>query len=155
MVPFAGQKRKRCRGFTIIEFLIVVAIVIVLAALVLPAYKSTLDKAKIARAIGDISVLIKEITLYQVYNEELPDTLTEVGWGSFLDPYGNPYQYLKFSPSEGNMRKDGFGAPLNSSYDLYSKGKDGKSVPPLMAEDSWDDIVRANDGGYIGPAFEY
>jgi general secretion pathway protein G len=45
--------------------------------------------------------------------------------------------------------------PINTDYDLYSMGKDGKSQPPLTAKDSRDDIIRANDGAYIGPAEGY
>jgi len=45
--------------------------------------------------------------------------------------------------------------PLNSTYDLYSKGKDGASASPLTAKASADDVIRANDGGYIGLASGY
>jgi general secretion pathway protein G len=45
--------------------------------------------------------------------------------------------------------------PLNSDYDLYSSGPDGESRSPLTAAPSRDDIVRANNGGYIGLAGEY
>jgi general secretion pathway protein G len=38
---------------------------------------------------------------------------------------------------------------------LYSMGKDEKSRPPLTAQMSRDDIVRANDGNFIGMAAEY
>ena len=55
----------------------------------------------------------------------------------------------------GQARKDRFLVPLNSDYDLYSAGKDGKSRPPLSAQMSQDDIVRANDGAYIGLASQY
>jgi general secretion pathway protein G len=34
-------------------------------------------------------------------------------------------------------------------------GPDGQSEPPLTAAESKDDIIRANDGGYVGPAFAY
>ena len=53
------------------------------------------------------------------------------------------------------MRKDRFLVPINSCYDLYSMGKDGQSVPPLTAKASWDDIVRANDGAFVGLAWQY
>ncbi len=53
------------------------------------------------------------------------------------------------------MRKDKFLVPINTDFDLYSMGEDGKSVPPLTAKASRDDIIRANDGGYIGPASGY
>jgi general secretion pathway protein G len=53
------------------------------------------------------------------------------------------------------MRNDRFIVPLNCDFDLYSKGKDGKSVPRLSDEVSIDDIIRANNGTYIGLACEY
>ena len=52
-------------------------------------------------------------------------------------------------------RKDRFLVPLNKEYDLYSMGKDGKSQPPLTAKESYDDIVRANNGIYIGQASQF
>ena len=56
---------------------------------------------------------------------------------------------------KGKMRKDRFLVPINSDFDLYSMGKDGKSSPPLTASASRDDIIRANDGAYVGPAEGY
>ena len=52
-------------------------------------------------------------------------------------------------------RKDRFLVPINSTYDLYSVGKDGKTVAALTAKASKDDIVRANDGAFIGLAVKY
>jgi general secretion pathway protein G len=52
-------------------------------------------------------------------------------------------------------RKDKNLVPLNSDFDLYSKGPDGESVPALTAGVSRDDIVRANDGAFIGVAADY
>ena len=73
-----------------------------------------------------------------------------------LDPWGNPYQYLVYtSTNKGQQRKDKFLVPLNPTYDLYSMGKDGQSVPPLTAKVSQDDIVRADDGGFVGLAAAY
>jgi general secretion pathway protein G len=40
-------------------------------------------------------------------------------------------------------------------FDLYSKGADGNSVPPLTASASQDDVIMANDGGYYGLAKKY
>ncbi|NIM58084.1 MAG: hypothetical protein GTO16_03950 [Candidatus Aminicenantes bacterium] len=44
---------------------------------------------------------------------------------------------------------------LNSDYDLYSLGKDGKSEGPITAEESQNDVVRANNGTYIDLASDY
>jgi general secretion pathway protein G len=74
------------------------------------------------------------------------------------DPWGNPYEYLKImgnGPGRGQCRKDKFLNPLNDDYDLYSKGRDGASQAPLTAQASHDDVVRASNGSFIGPALNY
>lgn len=55
----------------------------------------------------------------------------------------------------GKPRKDRFLHPINSDYDLYSMGKDGESVEPLTAKKSHDDVIRANDGQFVGLATEF
>lgn len=52
-------------------------------------------------------------------------------------------------------RKDHNLVPLNTDYDLYSSGPDGASVGPLTAKASRDDILRANNGRFVGPASAY
>ncbi len=53
------------------------------------------------------------------------------------------------------IRKDGNLVPINTHFDLYSRGKNGISKAPLQAAESLDDIIYANDGGYIGMARDY
>ncbi|MDH4073829.1 MAG: prepilin-type cleavage/methylation domain-containing protein, partial [Gammaproteobacteria bacterium] len=52
-------------------------------------------------------------------------------------------------------RKDGSLNPLNTDFDLYSAGADGESAGPLSATKSRDDIVRANNGAFIGLGENY
>jgi general secretion pathway protein G len=169
-----GWKRYR-RGFTIIELLAVLAIVATLAGIAAPMYSNALDRARVTRAIVDIRTLSNEISTFQLYTGRLPSSLADIDRANFRDPYGNPYEYLNFSAAErpgqggqdqgggaaglrplmGQVRRDRFLVPINSDYDLYSRGKDGQTVPPLTAQPSWDDIVRANDGGFIGLGSEF
>lgn len=143
-------------GFTLIELAITVGIAGTLAALAVPLYVGYLEKARVARAIAEIRYLEEAIDLYQISNGTLPNALADVGSGNVVDPWGNPYQYLNFSGAgKGQARKDRFLVPINSNYDLYSKGKDGDSKPPLTVKVSWDDIVRANDGAFVGLASEF
>jgi len=134
-----------------------IAIVLTIAAIAVPNLMAALDAARIARAVSDIHTLEDEITLYLTIYGQFPDSLTQIGYGGLLDPWGNPYQYLNHATMRGNgqARKDRFLVPLNSDYDLYSMGKDGASVPPLTAPTSQDDIVRASNGSYVGLASQF
>ncbi|MCB9882027.1 MAG: prepilin-type N-terminal cleavage/methylation domain-containing protein [Planctomycetes bacterium] len=59
------------------------------------------------------------------------------------------------STNVGKARKDHNLVPINTDYDLYSMGADGKSASPLTAAISRDDIVRAQNGSFFGLASEY
>jgi len=153
------------RAFTLIEVLIVVGIIGTIAAIGVPTYMDALDKARVAHAIGDISSVSEEISLFWFDNGRYPNSLAEIGRGGMLDPYGEPYEYLNIGDAAtggggggggrgggGGGRKDRFLIPVNSDFDLYSKGKDKESVLPFTAPVSHDDIVRANNGGFVGLA---
>ena len=144
-------------GFTLVEILVAIAVLLTITSLAVPILLSSIDRAKEARAIADIHTIGNAVTAYQVINQQFPDSLDQVGYGSNLDPWGQPYQYLNFADvnGRGKMRKDRFLVPINSYFDLYSMGKDGKSVPPLTAAASKDDVIWANDGGFVGLASDY
>lgn len=152
-----GRKCNSSHGFTLVELLIAMAVAVTLAALAIPSLISSIDNAHVARAMGDIDALEGDIEAYDQLNDSLPNTLADIGRDQMLDPWGNPYQYLNFANAKGKgkMRKDRFLVPINSTYDLYSMGKDGQSVPPITAKVSHDDIIRANDGAYLGLASNY
>ena len=147
----------RSRGFSLVELMIVMLMIATLVAISVPIYARALDQARMAHAIAEIHTLLKEIFLHETLTGKLPNTLADLDRGELRDPWGNPYQYLNFANvnGKGQMRKDHFLVPLNSRYDLYSKGPDGRSRPPLTAKMSRDDIILANDGGFVGPASEY
>lgn len=144
-------------GFTLIELIVVIAILGTITGIAVPTYHSYLEKARVAKAIAEIDMMQGEIAAFITDKHELPNTLNDIGRGTLLDPWENTYRYQSFAniTGKGGMRKDRFMVPLNTDYDLYSMGKDGKTKTPLTAKDSHDDIVRANDGRFIGLASEY
>jgi general secretion pathway protein G len=136
--------------------MVVTAIIGVLASIVVPRYHALVDRAKVATASQDIRALEIDIATYYAGTNSYPPDLAAIGRATFLDPWGNPYQYLVTgSAPPGKSRKDRFLVPINSDFDLYSQGADGASVAPLTAKASRDDIIRANDGGFVGLAADY
>lgn len=132
-------------GFTLVELLMVVAIVGALATMAIPAFNQYITLSKNKRCIGDIRTIDKAITAYILEKNALPGSLGDVGMAGQKDPWGRPYQYAT-PPS----LKDSSTDPLNDDYDLYSWGKDGASADDDSDPTSADDIVRSNSGVYAG-----
>jgi general secretion pathway protein G len=156
MVSGETPLKVRRRGFTLVEISIVVAIVGILAALGITSWAGYRERALKASTITTMSLIATAIDATFAETERLPASLAELGMDRLRDPWGNPFQYTNLDTAPaGKARKDRFLVPINSDYDLWSMGPDGKSVPPLTAKASRDDIVRANDGTFYGWASDY
>jgi general secretion pathway protein G len=163
-------------GFTLLELMVVVAILGALSAISIPMYVGYVHKARMTKCIADIYTMEKLLKLYQHDMGVFPDSLAEIGMQNLLDPWGNPYEYLRIQGTQfdetvekqtgkpadtgggnekGKPRKDRFLHPINNDFDLYSMGPDGKTVAPLTAKASQDDIIRASDGRFVGVAANY
>ena len=134
----------------------VIAIMGVLASISVPNYVKYREKSRIEAAIAEMRFIEKEIVSFGVDNGKLPDNLSEIGMDKVLDPWGRPYNYLRIQASNKDKpRKDHSLHPINTDFDLFSVGKDGKSTAPLTAKISQDDIIRANNGGFVGLVSNY
>ena len=146
------------RGFTLIEIIIAMAIIGTLSAMAVPNYLKYKENGRVAVAIKDVRIIEKQINVYAIDTGRLPDSLNVLSISNIIDPWNNPYQYLRIAGGNappGLLRKDHFLVPVNTDYDLYSMGKDGKSQSPFTANASQDDIVRVNNGGFVGLVSDY
>lgn len=137
--------------------MLVIAIIGTLAAIAIPNYISYRDRARLASVIAEFKGIETTIFAFVAENGRFPTTIAEAGLGVPMDPWDNPYVYYPMDnvPKGLKIRKDKSLHPVNTDFDLYSKGADGKSVAPFTAKASRDDIVRCNNGGFYGYAVDY
>lgn len=147
---------KRSPGFTLIELVVVIGIISILALIAYLGYKGYVYKAEIVSAVNEINILEKEIRGYEIEFADLPDSLNDIDQGGFLDPWQQPYVYLKHSIAANalDLRRLG-GSLINDEFDLFSSGKDNLTNFDIQHADSLDDIIRAKNGGFRGMAKRY
>ena len=119
-------------GFTLIELMIVLAVLGLIMYFLIPRFGTMLNKAKIRTARLAMQTIKNQITMYKVdvgdYPERLRDLVKKPSdekaakkWdGSYTDdkeipedPWGNAYRYER----------------TQTGYDLYSYGPNGKGAP--------------------------
>ena len=124
------KKHQRNQAFTLTELLLVVAILAIMAALVLPRFAGSTEKARIAAAKTQIANFSTALNRYETDTGNYPRDLQSLlqapgdarGWsGPYMegrtlptDPWDNPYLYE--SPGKNNAY----------GFDLSSAGPDGR-----------------------------
>jgi general secretion pathway protein G len=128
---FNPHSVRRQRGFTLIELMVVLAIIGLLAAMIVPNVLGRADDARVTAARTDINNLMQALKLYRLDNMQYPTSEqglqalvappttgpAATNWKRYIDklptdPWGHPYQYL--NPG------------LKGEIDVMSFGADGQ-----------------------------
>jgi general secretion pathway protein G len=80
----ALRKRNPERGFTLIELIIVMTIILLLMAMAIPAYQNAVKKAKEAVLKEDLQTMRQAIDSYTVDKEKGPQTLEDLVQAGYL-----------------------------------------------------------------------
>jgi general secretion pathway protein G len=146
------------RGFTLVELAVAVAIIGVLGALTLNQYLAYIERVRVVRAVVELKDVSSQLDPIAFEGGALPNTLADIGLAGRRDPWGRPYVYLRIRGNPlalARSKRDQFLVPINSDYDLYSRGKDGMTNQLITHSSSLDDVIRGNDGAFLGLAAKY
>ena len=122
-------RRRSTRGFTLMEMILVLAIIAVLVGMGVFMMVGVIDDANVGRAKADVKTFETNLIRYKTNMNSMPSSLEDLArrpanargpWrkmmeeGALKDAWGQPYQYR--NPGRHNP----------NGYDIYSYGPDMK-----------------------------
>lgn len=144
-------RANRQTGFTFVELAAAIGVVGVISASALHFYRSHREASRQLQAVAEIGAIAAGLKLRWEDDHAFPEGLATTQTPAPIDPWGHPYAYHRV-PARGveGPAKDGSLALLNSDFDLYSVGPDGRTDMDVNHRYSADDVLRAHDGATIG-----
>jgi general secretion pathway protein G len=133
MVSFRLAARRES-GFTLLELMIVVAILAIIASVGVPQYVSALRIARVGKARQELITVAQAVDSFMANNAgQLPLTLHQVGFGGKRDPWGVPYCYLNYADGTGDGLQWAIDAGLVDPSAIKVAGVDGGTRSPAGA----------------------
>jgi len=121
------------RAFTLVEILIVVALLGILAAIVLPTFQDHIQQARESAAKDNLRILRNAIELYAAQHSDVPpgysndDPSQNVAWICVWKQLVNPGDYLSQMPEN----------PFNGSYIVWAIRNDETFPAKATGDFGW------------------
>jgi len=119
----ANKMNKKQNGFTLLEILVVIALLGILATIIMGSYLASLKKARDSRRKQDLEQISRALELYYSQNNSYPEDIDVDFGGPLENPNGGDY-YMKMLPQDPSGATSGYNYDYISNdgqeYQLYS-----------------------------------
>jgi len=143
------KRNKKEKGFTLVELLIVVAIIAILTGIAIPNFMGARTKARVGKAFAEMDQIATAEQMYELDHEEFTGTMGDLTPGYIKhipdDPWGEAYRI-----------EVGTVITTNDGFVILSNGPD--TTPDISASNlSWstNDLVKGAIGGGAGADSAY
>ena len=157
------EKEKRSLAFTLIELLIVVAIIAILAAIAVPNFLGAQTRAKYTRAISDLRTISTALEAYAVDHNKYPLNRKDLFY-SVPDAISTPIAYITQGRLIDPFGADRLGDPSSEEYTsedpthirlyTYHTIMDGDTANKFTGTDFSPPAEAVDAGGFNPGAFE-
>ena len=86
-----GSVRRQAMGYTVVELLIIVAIIALLAAIAIPNLLLAYRRAKIFRALADTKQIVSQTQLYYEGQNAYPAGITDLNNAAYISRTADPF----------------------------------------------------------------
>ena len=138
---------KSKKGFTLVELIIVIAVIGVLAAILIPTFANVIDKANAKSALSDARNTVTQYVTEAFENKSLPENIVII-----IKKAGNYYLYGYNTSGDGSIQKARGGEAykgLDSVKALFEAYSFNEKHAGQVPDSGRTDYEEATDGSFF------